>query len=285
MSELSPLTAAEFASYEAAIGRSRTETCRLDGEVARRFASTLGDGAFDDAAHLPLGRQWGFFLPHATKAITGADGHPKRGGFVPAVRLERRMFASGSMERTGTLRLDADANRTATIENVYKKDGAAGELVFVETVSTFDQGAGPVMKERQTIVFLNPGAAQASPEAGGSPPTGDVVESWTADEVDLFRFSAVTFNGHRIHYDRRYTTEVEGYPDLVVHGPLIASKLLDLAMRTKGADATRFSFRARMPAFVNQPLSLVATANESGLALQAVRIDGKAAMTAEAAFD
>lgn len=279
-----PLSPAEMAAYEAAVSRSESEASRLHADVARRFAATLGDMTFDDRRTLPLGRQWAFFLPKVTRATTGPDGHPRRGGFIPAIRLERRMFAAGSMERTGELRLEETATRTTTIESVAKKDGAAGELVFVETRSVFTQAGEPRLVERQTIVYLNAGAAQALPLAGGPLPAGDVVEDWTPDEVDLFRFSAVTFNGHRIHYDRRYATEVEGYPDLVVHGPLIASKLLDLAMRTAGRDAARFSFRARNPAFVNQPLRLKADRSTTGFALEAVRVDGSVAMAAQVEF-
>ncbi len=278
------LTPADLLEYEAAVGRSAVETTTLGAETAARFARTLGDAHFDLDDTLPLGRQWGFFLPRPTRSGTGPDGHPQRGGFIPAIRLERRMFAGGSMERLGALRLDAPAMKTTTIDSITKKDGAAGELVFVEISSVFAQDAEPVLREKQTIVYLNPGAAQAAPLPGNDLPIGEVVEDWTPDTVDLFRFSAVTFNGHRIHYDRRYATEVEGYPDLVVHGPLIASKLLDLAMRTVGANAREFTFRARAPAFVDQPLRFIADRSDDGFELKAVRCDGSLAMTARAGF-
>ena len=279
-----PLTPAELQDYEAAVGRSQVETMTLDALTAERFALVLDDAPFLDPAALPLGRQWAFFLPRPLRSKTGMDGHPERGGFIPAIRLERRMFAGGTMERLGEVRLEAPTMKTTTIDSLIKKDGAAGELVFVETTSIFAQDAAPVLRERQTIVFLDPGGAQEAPVPGTTLKTGEVHEDWTPDEVDLFRFSAVTFNGHRIHYDRRYATEVEGYPDLVVHGPLIASKLLDLAMRTAGRNATSFTFRARTPAFVNQPLRFIANRSDDGLALEAVRVDGRAAMTATAGF-
>ncbi len=284
MTDKVPLTAEEIASYEDASGRTQTEAERLDADVEHRFAATLGDEPFDDPSVLPLGRQWAFFLPRPTRSGTGPDGHPKRGGFIPAIRLERRMFAGGTMQRTGDLALNQETEKTTTIKSVSRKDGAAGEMIFVETESVFVQGGQPALTEKQSIVYLNPGAAQALPTAGGELPTTSIMEDWTPDTVDLFRFSAVTYNGHRIHYDQPYATSVEGYPALIVHGPLIASKLLDLAMRTRRANATSFSFRARMPAFVNQPLRLLARESEGGFVLEAVRVDGKAAMTAEVGF-
>ncbi len=284
MPDTAALTEDEFAGYQAAVGRTAADTSVLDAEVAARFASTLGDVRYEEDATLPLGRQWAFFLPKVTKGTTGPDGHPKRGGFIPAIRLERRMFAGGTMERAAPLALGRSAVRTTTIDSVSKKGGAAGELVFVETSSVFVQDDRPALTERQTIVYLNPGAAQVLPVAGATLPTGDVVEDWTPDAVDLFRFSAVTFNGHRIHYDRPYASGVEGYPDLVVHGPLIASKLLDLALRTAGRDASAFSFRARNPAFVDQPLRFIAERTETGFDLKAIRVDASVAMTATATF-
>ena len=281
-----PLTQEEIAHYEAAVGRTLEETATLAPEIAARFASTLGDVHYPSGDALALGRQWAFFLPVVTRSTTGPDGHPLRGGFIPAIRLERRMFAGGSMTCSGEVRLGVETTKTTRIESVERKEGAQGELVFVEVSMTFSQGDRPLLEERQTIVYLDPGEPVTLPPPV-DPATlagGDAVEDFTPTEVDLFRFSAVTFNGHRIHYDQPYATGVEGYPALVVHGPLIASKLLDLAMRTEGRNATRFSFRARRPAFVNQPLRFIADARDGGYALKAIRADGEIAMTAEAGF-
>jgi len=286
MTAATALTADEIAHYEAAVGRRMEETATLAPEIAARFSSTLGDVHFPTRDTLALGRQWAFFLPVVTKGTTGADGHPLRGGFIPAIRLERRMFAGGSMRRLGDVQLGVETAKTTTIESVERKAGAQGELIFVEVVMHFLQGGHPVLEERQTIVYLNPGEAVPLPTPVATPelPGGDAVEDFTPNEVDLFRFSAVTFNGHRIHYDHPYATGVEGYPALVVHGPFIASKLLDLALRTKGRNAERFSFRARRPAFVNQPLRFIADADGEGYQLRAIRADGQVAMTAEVGF-
>jgi 3-methylfumaryl-CoA hydratase len=222
-------------------------------------------------------------LPVVSRSGTGPDGHPKRGGFIPAIRLERRMFAGATMRRTGELELGRSATKTSTIETVTRKEGAeGGELVFVEVTIAFAQDGEARLHERQTIVYLNPGPPQALPQPVDEAPAGEIVEAFTPTEVDLFRFSAVTYNGHRIHYDQRYARDVEGYPDLVVHGPLLAAKLLDLAQRTAGRDLAGFSFRARRPAFVNQPLHFVLDHGPDGFALKAVRCDGQVAMTAEA---
>jgi len=285
MSAGPPLTEEEIRHYEAAVGRTMQETATLAPEIVARFAGTLGDVHYPVGDTLALGRQWAFFLPVVTKATTGADGHPKRGGFIPAIRLERRMFAGGAMERVGEVRLGVDTTKTTTIESVERKEGGGGELIFVGLALAFSQDGTVVLRERQTIVYLAPGPAQELPATAGPTATGDFVEDVTPDEVDLFRFSAVTFNGHRIHYDRRYATAAEGYPDLVVHGPFIASKLLDLALRADGRNAVGFEFRARRPAFVNQPLRFVADRAEQGFELRAVRADDQVAMTARALFE
>jgi 3-methylfumaryl-CoA hydratase len=283
---MTALTAEEIAHYEAAVGRRMEETATLAPEIAARFSGTLGDVHYPTRDTLALGRQWAFFLPVVTKGTTGPDGHPVRGGFIPAIRLERRMFAGGTMRRLGDVQLGVETTKTTTIESVERKAGAQGELIFVELVMLFVQDGAPVLEERQTIVYLDPGepVPLPTPVAPGELASGENVEDFTPDEVDLFRFSAVTFNGHRIHYDHPYATGVEGYPALVVHGPFIASKLLDLAMRTKGRNADRFSFRARRPAFVNQPLRFVADSDGGGYQLRAVRADGQVAMTAEVGF-
>jgi len=283
---MTALTAEEIAHYEAAVGRRMEETATLAPEIAARFSGTLGDVHYPTRDTLALGRQWAFFLPVVTKGTTGPDGHPVRGGFIPAIRLERRMFAGGTMRRLGDVQLGVETTKTTTIESVERKAGAQGELIFVELVMLFVQDGAPVLEERQTIVYLDPGepVPLPTPVAPSELASGETVEDFTPDEVDLFRFSAVTFNGHRIHYDHPYATGVEGYPALVVHGPFIASKLLDLAMRTKGRNADRFSFRARRPAFVNQPLRFVADSDGGGYQLRAVRADGQVAMTAEVGF-
>jgi len=177
-----------------------------------------------------------------------------------------------------------DAECTTRIVDVAHKDGRSGELVFLELEKTISQGGEVCVVERQTIVYRGDGGkvppVEPAPEAGAS---GDAV--WRPGPVDLFRFSAVTFNGHRIHYDAPYATGVEGYPGLVVHGPFTASKLCRLAAGLRPGTAMHgFAFRAAAPLFCDQPVRLKAEDGEGGLALSAVRQDGKVAVTAQASF-
>lgn len=280
------LTDEELETYRAAVGRERVEIEVLDEVPARRFASALVGTAYDEPETVPLGRQWAYFLPQVTKATTGPDGHPRRGDFLPAVRLQRRMFATARMTLTEPLKLGKPAEKRSRIELVTRKGGARGDLVFVEVESRFLQGGAECVVERQTIVYLDARGPMPLPKNVplAPMPSGTTAEIWTPDEVDLFRFSAVTFNGHRTHYDLDYTTNVEGYPALIVHGPLIASRLLDLAMRLHGRSATTFEFRAQAPCFVNQPIRSEAVVSGDAIDLTATRVDGQVSMTGRAGF-
>ncbi|MGE0741187.1 MAG: hypothetical protein AB7O98_07575 [Hyphomonadaceae bacterium] len=255
-------------------GRSEMRSERLDIAAARRFAAATGQD-LDVAAHAPALAHWAFFLPVATVDEVGEDGHPKRGGFLPPVTLPRRMFAAAEMEFVAPLDLDQAAELTSTVVSVTHKSGQSGELVFVEVARVLAQQGGARVREKQTIVYRGAGAPIAPLAPAAAAPQG---EAWTPATTDLFRFSAATFNTHRIHYDLPYARDVEGYPDLVVQGPLLATKLCALARRTAGRPLTRFSFRAQAPVFVSQPVAFVA--DRSSQEVKVVRCDGAAAMTA-----
>ncbi|TVQ32323.1 MAG: hypothetical protein EA356_13410 [Geminicoccaceae bacterium] len=278
------LTPEEIADYTAAIGREQVLVETPTALVARRYAAAIGDVRYEEDATLPLGRHWGFFLVVVSPGQAGPDGHPKRGGFIPAIRLERRMFAGSRMESFAPFRLGVETELHQTIKDVQRKEGAAGELMFVEVESRYVQAGTAVAAEVQTLVYLDAAAPQKLPEPQPLPAVEAVCEDWCPNSVDLFRYSAVTYNGHRIHYDHPYATEVEGYPGLVVHGPLIATKLLDFAMRQAGRSAQSFQFRARTPCFVDQPIRLEALQAEGGYDLIARRCDGQIAMGAKATF-
>lgn len=280
----SPLTPEEIADYTAAIGREQVLVETPTELVARRYAATLGDARYEEATTLPLGRHWAFFLVVVSPGQAGPDGHPRRGGFIPAIRLERRMFAGSTMTALAPFRLGVETELRQTIKDVQRKEGGAGELVFVEVESRLSQGGAPVATEVQTLVYLEAGAPVKLPVPGLLPAVEAATEDWCPNSVDLFRYSAVTYNGHRIHYDHPYATQVEGYPALVVHGPLIATKLLDFAMRLEGRSAKTFQFRARTPCFVGQPIRLEALPSEGGYDLIARRCDGQIAMGAKAGF-
>jgi 3-methylfumaryl-CoA hydratase len=202
---------------------------------------------------LPPLWHWLYFLPVHRQSEIGPDGHPKRGGFLPPVPLPRRMWAGSQLDFKEPLRVGDEITRVSTIADVNEKTGRSGTLVFVKVKHEISrQGSTqPAVTEYHDIVYreaAKPGEAAPPPKAAPGRETWQ--HEWVPDDVLLFRYSALTFNGHRIHYDRRYVTEVEGYPGLIVHGPLIATLLLDLLRRERpGADVARYEFRAVKPIF------------------------------------
>lgn len=207
---------------------------------------------------LPPLWHWLYFLPIHRQSELGPDGHAQRGGFLPPVPLPRRMWAGGRFRFHQPLRVGESIRRTSTILRVDEKQGRSGPLVFVLVQHEIHSPAGLAIVEEHDIVYREmpaPGASAAPPTAAPTDPL------WTQtlhpDDVLLFRYSALTFNGHRIHYDRRYVTEVEGYPGLVVHGPLVATLLLELVRRQQpGAVVSGFRFRAVRPLFDIAPFSV-----------------------------
>ena len=209
---------------------------------------------------LPPLWHWLYFLPMYRQSELGPDGHAERGGFLPPVPLPRRMWAGGRFAFHSPLRVGDDIVRTSIIENVVAKEGRTGPLVFV-TVRHEVRSNGvpdPALVEHHDIVYR----AEKKPDEVEPPPTlAATGATWqrtiVPDDVLLFRYSALTFNGHRIHYDRRYVTEVEGYPGLIVHGPLLATLLLDLLRRNApDAEVAAFRFRAVRPTFDLHPFQV-----------------------------
>jgi 3-methylfumaryl-CoA hydratase len=196
-----------------------------------------------------------FFLPICRASEIGPDGHPKRGGFLPPVPLPRRMFAGARLEFHHHLRVGDDIRRVSTIADVNHKSGRTGSLVFVLVRHDISNCSGLAISEEQEIVYRDKPAASAPISTSQKAPrNGTWTKTIVPDEVTLFRYSALLFVSHRIHYDRRYVTEVEGYPGLVVHGPLIATILLELLRENvPSTNAARFSFRALKPLFDNAP--------------------------------
>ena len=209
---------------------------------------------------LPLLWHWLYFLPLARQSEIGEDGHPKRGGFLPPVPLPRRMWAGSDFEFHEPLLVGDALSRTSTIVDVKEKSGRTGTLLFVRVRHEIRRnGEGRVaLTEHHNIVYRE----AAKPDDVAPPPVAAPAEfAWkrdiVPDDVLLFRYSALTFNGHRIHYDRKYVTEVEGYPGLIVHGPLIATLLMDLLRREQPqAKVRRFEFKAVRPTFDIHPFSV-----------------------------
>jgi 3-methylfumaryl-CoA hydratase len=197
---------------------------------------------------------WLYFLPVARQSEIGPDGHPKRGGFLPPVPQPRRMWAGGRLTFDRALTVGDEITRVSRIADVSVKDGRSGKLVFVRVRHEIADARGVALTEEHDIVYRdNPPATPAgAPAVLPQPaPAGESYSRAIApDPVLLFRYSALTFNGHRIHYDRSYVTGVEGYPGLIVHGPLIATLLVDLLRRQlPGAHLRRFQFKAVRPIF------------------------------------
>jgi 3-methylfumaryl-CoA hydratase len=197
----------------------------------------------------------------------GPDGHPARGGFLPPVPLPRRMWAGGELEFLDTLCIGDEVTRRSEISDVTMKTGSTGALCFVTVAHLVTTARGIAIRERQDIVYRDlPSGAQ--PAAKPPPPAAAHRESHMADPVLLFRYSALTFNGHRIHYDRDYVTKVEGYPGLVFHGPMQAALLVDFAARLRGGTAPKkFSYRGLQPLFDGSEFSVNANEAAAGMEL------------------
>ena len=229
---------------------------RADDITAAPLAALSATLDRDDPAPLPGSDvpplwHWLFFLPMARASEIGPDGHPRRGGFLPPVGLPRRLWAGGRLSFHHALRVGDEVTRSSTIQNVEVKSGRSGSLVFVTVRHEIANARGVAVSEEHDIVYRDaplPGAPAASPQP--APLDAAFTCTIVPNDVLLFRYSALTFNGHRIHYDRKYATEVEGYPGLVVHGPLIATLLLDLLRRQRPDAVVRtFAFKALHPTF------------------------------------
>ena len=232
---------------------------------------------------LPALWHWLYFLPLHRQSEIGPDGHAKRGGFLPPVPLPRRMWAGSQFE----LRIGETVTRTSTIHDVTEKSGRTGPLVFVKVRHELRRAgeSAVALTEFHDIVYRE----LASPNDVAPPPKATYPApvwrtKWVPDDVLLFRYSALTFNGHRIHYDRKYVTEVEGYPGLIVHGPLIATLLLDLLRRERpDARVTHFAFKAMQPVFDIAPFEVCGRQDDAhGVSLWARTPDGQLAMQATA---
>lgn len=240
---------------------------------------------------LPPLWHWLYFLPLHRQSQLGADGHARRGDFLPPVRLPRRMWAGGRLNFIEPLRIGQAIERSSRITGIRSTQGRSGALVFVTVRHEVHQAAGLALEEEHDIVYRErPGPAPATADrtGHGASETVPQARTWsrkiTPDPVLLFRYSALTFNGHRIHYDRTYATQAEGYPGLVVHGPLIATLLLEWLHREQGPMTVRqFSFRAVRALFDIHPFTLHAAAGTEGhVRLWATDHEGALAMSATA---
>lgn len=243
--------------WRAWVGRSEECGDTIDPLRARAMQAALDDSAppLDPGDALPPLWHWLYFWTVAPEATLGPDGHAARGGFLPPIDLPRRMWAGSRVSFPRPLPIGARATRRSEIAEVQLKEGRSGVLAFVTVRHQVATDEGVCIEEEQDIVYRAASAPGAGPRPGEpAPATPAWRREMPPDPVLLFRYSALTFNGHRIHYDLKFTTEVEGYPGLVVHGPLLATLMADLARRERpAARVARFEFRALRPIFDTAP--------------------------------
>ena len=250
---------ASLDQLQAWIGRTETVGDTIVATPVKALDATLDHPArpVEAGTVLPPLWHWLYFLPLHRQGEIGPDGHARRGGFLPPVPLPRRMWAGSQFEFRSPVHVGDAVERTSTIDDVSLKEGRTGKLVFVKVRHELrcNGAADPAIVEFHDIVYRE---ARRPDDVEPPPQRAETAASWrrqvVPDDVLLFRYSALTFNGHRIHYDRKYVTEVEGYPGLIVHGPLIATLLLDLLRRqAPEAEVAGFRFKAVRPTFDLHP--------------------------------
>jgi 3-methylfumaryl-CoA hydratase len=254
------------------IGRTQEASDVITAQLVKGLRATLfldiGTPVEGDVA--PFTTHWCLAQPVVPMSEIGSDGHPARGGFLPPVPLPRRMWAGGQIEFIDPLRVGDTVTRSSRISDVTMKTGSTGALCFVSVDHTITTPRGTAIRERHDIVYRDiapAGDAKAAPAPTPAPaPAAKHRESHMADPVLLFRYSALTFNGHRIHYDRDYVTKVEGYPGLIVHGPLQASLLIEFAAKLRGGKPpAKFVYRGVSPLFDGAEFSVNGNETAAGL--------------------
>lgn len=270
------------------IGRRETAEDTVAAAAVGGMSATMDrdDPPPEPGTPLPALWHWMLFAPRVRASGLGADGHPARGGFMPPVDLPRRMFAGARLRFHAPLRVGDAVRREAEITDVTAKSGRSGSLLFVTVDYRYLGPRGLALEEVQDIVYRDHPSPGAPSGAAGRP---EGAFAWrrtvTPDPILLFRYSALTFNAHRIHYDRAYAIDVEGYPGLVVHGPLIACHLAELA-QVGGRSLATFRFKARQPIFDTAPFEIAGnpTPDGTGCRLVALSPEGTIAMEAEATY-
>ena len=267
-------------NYAEWIGRQQVREDLLSHQLVAGFRALLDVSEQD----LPLGLHWLMGVDRVPQSALGQDGHPKKGDFLPPVSLTRRMWAAGDVKFLGDAVPGADVIRKSTIGDVQSKTGRSGELVFVRVDHEYRCNDQPWIVEQHHIVYREASSGPYKPAAFDPVDTSlwPVKATLVTDEVQLFRYSALTFNGHRIHYDQRYVTEVEGYPGLIVHGPLMATWLMNFAANTLVKNLRSFTFRVAAPVFSGDTITLLGRLEKPGMELAIVNSDGKLVLTATA---
>lgn len=266
------------------IGRTEWAEDVITPRLTQEFLATLNlsDAMPASGTAAPLAIHWCLSPPTIKASGLGPDGHPQRGGFLPPVPLPRRMWAGSTLQFHDRFCVGDVVRRHSTIEDVRVKQGRSGTLCFVTVAHEFSTSRGPALTERHDIVYRDLDGRPALKPTSVTLPQADQIREQRADPPLLFRYSAITFNGHRIHYDRPYAMGVEGYPGLIVHGPLQATLLLHFAETLIGRPLARFEFRGLQPLFDFEAFRLCARAGADGLELWIATPDGKQSMSAKA---
>lgn len=279
----------DLAHLRSWIGRTEASSDIVTAQLTRGLCATLflGIGTPKHGDVAPHTVHWCLAQPVVPMAELGPDGHPARGGFLPPVPLPRRMWAGGEIDFVAPLRVGDEVTRTSTIKDVTMKTGSSGALCFVAVEHLVTTARGLAIRERQDIVYrdvANSAAPSTPAKAPAAIATAMHREIHEADPVLLFRYSALTFNGHRIHYDRDYVTKVEGYPGLVFHGPLQAALLVEFCARLKGSAPKRFSYRGVQPLFDGGEFSVNANDTPGGSDVWTANAGGEPTMKATASW-
>ena len=270
------------------IGRSTEATDIVTAQLVKGLRATLfqevGEPKAGDAA--PFTVHWCLAQPVFPMSMLGPDGHPTRGGFLPPVPLPRRMWAGGEIEFLQPLCVGDESTRTSRIADVTVKTGSTGTLCFVAVEHTVTSPRGIAIRERQDIVYREmTSGAPAGAKAPPPPPKAQHRETHVSDPVLLFRYSALTFNGHRIHYDRDYVTKVEGYPGLIFHGPLQAALIIEMAAKLRAGKAPRkFTYRGLQPLFEGTEFSVNANDGGESMELWTANAEGQPTMKGTAVW-
>jgi 3-methylfumaryl-CoA hydratase len=271
------------------IGRTTEATDIVTAQLVKGLRATLfqeiGEPKTGDAA--PFTVHWCLGQPVYPMSQLGPDGHPTRGGFLPPVPLPRRMWAGGELQFVDPLRVGDEAKRSSRISDVTQKTGSTGTLCFVSVEHVVTTPRGLAIRERQDIVYRDVSKTQSGPPAKAAPPPPAAKhrETHVSDPVLLFRYSALTFNGHRIHYDRDYVTKVEGYPGLIFHGPLQAALIVELAAKLHGGQPPKkFGYRGVQPLFEGSEFSVNANDGAGGMELWTANAEGQPTMRGSATW-
>jgi len=279
------ISAVDIGELQGWIGRTETAQDEVTPRLVRELRATLDLDVLGAEGPVPLAVHWCLAPPAVKSSMIGPDGHPLRGGFLPPVPLPRRMWAGGQVTFRDQLHVGDKVERRSRIVDVAVKQGRSGVLCFVSVKHEYFTVRGLALEDRQDIVYREFNTVTTS---RGDKPSNLPPPEWRrnmqANPVLLLRYSALTFNGHRIHYDRPYAMNVEGYPGLIVHGPLQATLLIEFAASIKDQPPKQFLYRAIQPLFDFTPFALCAWPNNGGLHLWIQTVEGVQTMDAQASW-